>query len=255
MVIFWLRIIAQVDEYSKICFVNQSERREILEKAKQFFRDTIVVNHANKLSSLSKLETYNYNPFLVKYLARFFAGSSDSISIAKVLLYPRILGTSINTSFGSNIQKFITTVLGKYGSTTSGIDIEFVDSNDGRRKYCQLKSGPRTINKDDVETITRHFDSVRNLARTNNLNIGMNDLVVGVMYGTRTDLSQFYLTLDQKYEVIVGKEFWTRLTGDQDFYSDLTDAFGEVADTIGGHVKIKETLHKLAEDIERSREF
>ena len=31
---------------------------------------------------------------------------------------------------------------------------------DGEKKYCQLKSGPDTINKDDVETIAGHFKSV-----------------------------------------------------------------------------------------------
>lgn len=235
--------------------MDTNERQEILNKAKIFFRDTVVANHANKLMSLSKLSTYNYNPFLIKYLAKFFTGKVDAESMAKVLLYPRVLGTSISTSFGQNIQKFISTVLEKYGSSTSGIDIEFVDNKDGRRKYCQLKSGPQTINKDDVETITRHFGAIRSLARTNNLQIGMNDLVVGVLYGSKADLSQFYMTLDQDYEVIVGQDFWERLTGDKHFYKDLIDAFGEVAENVGGHIKVNETLARLAADIEKSPDF
>lgn len=232
--------------------MDAKERKEILEKAKLFFRDSIVVNHAAKLSSLSKLSTYNYNPFLVKYLAKFFAGKDDAESIAKVLLYPRVLGTSINTSFGSNIQKFISSVLGKYGSAVSGIDIEFMDSLDGRKKYCQLKSGPETINKDDVETISRHFDSIKNLAKTNNLDLRTTDLVVGVLYGNKDDLSTFYKKLHKSYEVIPGQEFWERLTGDKHFYVDLSDAFGEVADSVGGHKKILETLKKLSTDIQSS---
>jgi hypothetical protein len=42
---------------------------------------------------------------------------------------------------------------GMMGSVVHGIDIEFIDAIDGRKKYCQLKSGPSTINKDDVVTI------------------------------------------------------------------------------------------------------
>lgn len=49
------------------------------------------------------------------------------------------------------------------GSVGGGIDIEFVDSFDDRKKYCQLKSGPNTINKDDVITIKNHFQGIKTL--------------------------------------------------------------------------------------------
>ena len=63
-------------------------------------------------------------------------------SIAKALAYPRVLGQSITTSFGMNMQKFISDVLvNAFGSTTQGIDIEFTDCVDGRKKYCQVKLG------------------------------------------------------------------------------------------------------------------
>ncbi|MEI3611152.1 PmeII family type II restriction endonuclease [Pseudogracilibacillus sp. SO30301A] len=60
------------------------------------------------------------------------------------------------------------------------MDIEFIDKLDGRKKYCQIKADPNTINHDDVTTIKNHFNGIRNLARTNNLQIGLNDLIVGV---------------------------------------------------------------------------
>lgn len=75
------------------------------------------------------------------YLANFLTGNSSPKSIAKALIYPRILGTSITTSFGTNIQKFTNDVLDAFGSTTPGIDIEFIDRIDGHKKYCQMKSG------------------------------------------------------------------------------------------------------------------
>lgn len=227
----------------------------ILEEARKFFRDTIVINHASKLSSLTKISTYNYNPFLTRYLAKFFTGKDDATSIAEVLLYPRILGTSINTSFGQNIQKFCSQVLKKYGSAVSGIDIEFIDSIDGRKKYCQIKAGPETINKDDVTTISSHFSAIKNLARTNNLDVRMNDLVVGVLYGQDSDLSGNYRRVQQNYEVLVGQDFWTRLTGDQDFYKDLIKAFGDVADVVDGKTKLRKTLLLLAMDVEKSELF
>ena len=35
------------------------------------------------------------------------------------------------------------------------MDIEFEDALDGSHKYCQLKAGPNTINKDDVEKLVK----------------------------------------------------------------------------------------------------
>ena len=67
------------------------------------------------------------------------------------------------------MQAFCKDVLAGFASTTTGIDIEFVDQIDGRRKYCQIKAGPNCINKDDITTILHHFDAIRRLARTNGL--------------------------------------------------------------------------------------
>jgi hypothetical protein len=86
---------------------------------------------------------------LFKYLANFLTGNDNAESIAKALVLPRILGSSINgTSFGMKVQKLIGQLFQGLGSTTSGIDIEFIDGIDGRRKYCQLKSWSNTINHD-----------------------------------------------------------------------------------------------------------
>lgn len=79
------------------------------------------------------------NPFLNKYLANYLTGNDDPKSVSKALIYPRVLGTSINTSFGSNLQKFINTTLEGYGSTTTGMDIEFIDKLDGRKNTVKLK--------------------------------------------------------------------------------------------------------------------
>ena len=144
------------------------------------------------------------------------------------------------------MQYFCKDVLSSYASTTSGIDIEFVDALDGRRKYCQVKAGPNTINKDDVATITGHFRGIRNLARTNGLPLQLTDCVVGVFYGTSASLSQFYKEIDRDYPVYVGRQFWYHLTGDQDFYEDLISAYAEVADEMDSSALLHQTVEKLA---------
>ena len=138
--------------------MTEEQKKSIIESGKQYFREIIIPKHLKNLETL-KLKDFNINPFLVNYLAAFLCGDTTPKSLAKALVYPRILGTSINTSFGQNIQIFISSLAQVAGAASGidGMDIEFVDAIDGRRKYCQCKAGPQTINKDDIATILGHF--------------------------------------------------------------------------------------------------
>jgi len=225
---------------------------QIIEKWKDFFRSEIADNHRKNTLKLVNLNEFNLNPFLDNYKANFLLGDSSPKSKATALVYARALGTSINTSFGTNLQKFCSHILSAYASTTSGIDIEFVDFVDGRRKYCQIKAGPNTINKDDIKTIKDHFSGVKNLARTNGKNIGINDLIVGVFYGENDDLSSHYKTIEKDYPVIIGREFWYRITGDQNFYKMLTSAIDEVAIEFDGRDLLSDVINELALEIEKA---
>ncbi len=211
--------------------MNQDEKEAILEKAQIWFKESISENHIKNTKKLIKVSKFDVNPFLAVYLSNFLTGNSNPENIAKALLYPRVLGTSITTSFGQNIQKFTNEVLSSFGSTTSGIDIEFIDQINNNKIYCQLKSGPNTINKDDVETIVGHFKKVINLGRTNNLRITHDDMVVGIIYGDNASLNGHYkrITGEYDYPIYIGQNFWYRLTGDENFYSDLIHAIGQVA--------------------------
>jgi len=229
--------------------INDAQKEEILNSAKEWFSTVIAKNHIKNTIKLSKSSAFKINPFLIKYLARYLSGTCDAVSISRALVYPRVLQTSITTSFGTNAQKFISTVLGSFGSAVSGIDIEFIDQVDGRKKYCQVKLGPETINKDDVETIKNHFNSVRNLARTNNLNIQLNDLIIGVMYGEPHELSANYKKIinTHHFPVYIGHEFWQRLTGFEHFYMELSNAISEVALLNDCSNILEETVLKLSQ--------
>lgn len=232
--------------------MNDKQRKQIIENAKTFFRNEIVESHIKgACERASHLSEYNVNPFLFKYLANFLTGNDDPESIARALVLPRILGSSITTSFGMKIQSLISSLFEGLGSTTQGIDIEFIDSTDGQKKYCQLKAGPNTINHDDVTTIMNHFNGVRTLARTNNLNVGINDLIVGVVYGEPSELSSHYNRIGNTYPVIIGKDFWHRLTGKEDFYFELIDAIGEVALEVDASKVVEATIKTLAEEIKQ----
>lgn len=229
--------------------MTNEEKQAILASAQTFLREVIARNHVNNTQRLITLDQFNVNPFLINYLANFLTGNDSPESIARALVYPRVLGTSITTSFGMHMQYFCSNVLAGFASAVSGIDIEFVDGVDGRRKYCQTKLGPNTINRDDVTTIINHFQAVRGLARVNRLAIEPNDLIVGVLYGTPEELSTHYQVIDRQYPVYVGQEFWFRLTGDRNFYFDLADAIGEVANEFDAAGMLEEVIQELAENI------
>lgn len=43
-------------------------------------------------------------------------------------------------------------------------------------------------------------------------------MIVGVIYGESSELSSHYKKINEKYPVIIGKDFWHRLTGKEDFF-------------------------------------
>ncbi len=230
--------------------MEEQQRKLIIKNAKSFFREEIVENHiTGACDRAGRLSEYNVNPFLFKYLANFLTGNDSPESIAKALVLPRILGSSITTSFGMKVQSMISSLFQGLGSTTQGIDIEFIDGVDGRKKYCQLKAGPNTINFDDVLTVVNHFNGVRSLARTNNLQVGIHDLIVGVVYGEESELSSHYRKISKNYPVHVGQDFWHRLTGKEDFYFQLIDAVGEVALEVDASKVVETTIQRLAKEI------
>ena len=232
--------------------MTEEQKQQIIESGKAYFRETIIPNHLKGLQSL-KLKDFKINPFLVNYLAAFLCGNTEPDSLAKALIYPRILGTSINTSFGQNVQIFISQLAAVAGKASGidGIDIEFEDALDGRRKYCQCKAGPQTINKDDVATILGHFTHLQNKARLDRMDVNIGDMIVGVLYGEKEELSGNYKNIDKTCPVYCGAEFWEHLTGDKQFYHRLAKAFGEVVeeDNIDGSKMILNKIKEIAKEI------
>ncbi len=232
--------------------MTERQKLSIIASGKEYFREIIIPNHLTGLAKLH-LKSFKINPFLINYLAAFLCGNTEPISLAKALIYPRVLGTSINTSFGQNIQIFISSLKEVIGNASgiSGIDIEFVDALDGRRKYCQCKAGPQTINKDDIATILGHFKHLQNKSRLDRMGIQTDDMIVGVLYGDRTELSGNYKAIDAYFPVYCGSDFWAHLTGDKFFYHRLSKAFGEVVeeDGIDGSQLIQQKVEEIAQEI------
>lgn len=128
--------------------------------------------------------------------------------------------------------------------------MEYFDQLDGDRKYCQLKSGPNALNRDDVRTVKVHFKAVINLSRTNNLKIPHENLVFALIYGEQQDANSFIKELEQDYVVLYAKEFWYKFTGVDDFYFDLIKAAGEVARDVNMKSIVEDVIENLSLSVE-----
>ena len=206
-----------------IMAITEKQKKAIIESGKDYFRSSIIPNHIRNLQKL-RLKDFDVNPFLINYLSAFLCGDTTPRSMAKALVYPRILGTSVNTSFGQNIQIFISQLAQIAGcaSGIEGIDIEFIDALDGR-----------LIGK----------------ARLDRIALQMDDMIVGVLYGER--ISANYKTIATTYPVYCGAEFWEHITGDKIFYYQLAKAFGDVVeeDGIDGSALIMQKVEDIAREI------
>jgi hypothetical protein len=231
---------------------------ELLKEIVEYFRIYIFENHiTSSLKTNSKLKNYNINPIVVKYLSKILENDYNPIGVAKALFYPRVLGTSINTSFGTRIQNMFVELNIAEGSLIKGMDIEFIDKLDGRRKWCQLKSGPNTINSEDVKPLIKKFTDTINLARTNKAfsNINNTDFIVGVLYGEPQELSMHYRVIDKTHPVIIGQEFWHRVTGFTNFYNGLVNQLQELISNLDTQDLINVGIQELAKEIEISPLF
>lgn len=241
----------------KIFEMQNRIKDEMIQEIVEYFQKNIFENHiSSSININSKLKNYNINPIVVKYLSKILVNDYSPIGVAKALYYPRVLGTSINTSFGTRIQSMFVDLKLAEGSLIKGMDIEFVDKIDGRKKWCQLKSGPNTINSEDVKPLIKKFTDTINLARTNAFkNINNTDFVVGVIYGEKNELSMHYKEIDKLHPVFVGVDFWHRITGFPDFYDGLVDNLQKLIESIDTKDLIHKGVEKLADEIENTQLF
>lgn len=74
--------------------ITEKQKKAIIESGKDYFRSSIIPNHIRNLQKL-RLKDFDVNPFLINYLSAFLCGDTTPHSMAKALVYPRILGTRL----------------------------------------------------------------------------------------------------------------------------------------------------------------
>lgn len=227
-------------------------KKEILSAAVEFFKEKFVKSHISKIEKVKHLKSFDYNAFYINYLSNFLTGNDSSKSLAKALVYPRILAISPNTIFGNVAQKFCSTLQGVLGSTTTGVDLEFTDQIDKRYKFAQIKLGVNTINSKDVDPMIEEFRKAKRLATQNNRQVKDEDFIVGILFGSHDGMSASYKNIEKYFPVYVGKDFWQRLTGDDYFYNDLIIALGKLGKETRAKKKLEVAINILADEIKEA---
>lgn len=228
---------------------------KLTEDIKDYFKKEFADILLEKLTDGHELSSFTVNPFLITALSKGVLGEATPLNMAKSLLYPRVFGTSISTTLGDKLQKFCIR-MGARASGTSGMDIEFEDKVKNQPLLLQLKAGPNTINSGDVKPIVDDMNSAYRLLRQNKSD-HLPTFAVGVLYGTHNDISGHYKKIENSsvggqltIPILVGRDFWQRLTGDENFYSDLIGIFGELFEQEDYSKLFEADLQNLANEIE-----
>lgn len=222
---------------------------------KDYFKNEFAELIVKKLKSGHTLSAFTVNPFIAIALSSGVYGDLTPENMAKALLYPRVFGTSISTTFGDKMQKMCVKFLGARASSAPGMDIEFDDHVEKQTVLAQLKSGPNTINSGDVDPVVEDMKSAYRLIRQNRgENIPTFALVA--TYGTLEEISGHYKKIanssvggQDTIPIYIGQDFWHRLTGNQNFYSEMITLFIEVFEEENYTELLEQDVKNLTEEV------
>jgi hypothetical protein len=175
-----------------------------------------------KFNAIRKLSIsdIDFNPFLLMSL-----GLNTPREIAEFVVRQR-LERSLVTSFGQRIQN-VAMAITERGTGVEGADI--CKEKNGIRYYIQMKTGPKTVNKDIMEQISTLLVSA---ARRNRGSVPL----LGMTYGN----SEMVSSIVRKYsqvDWIIGREFWSFISEDEGSAKEIFNLIREL-DTEGDDTDI-----------------
>jgi hypothetical protein len=100
----------------------ESQNELINKVCDEIMKKIIIHNRKKATNKFVKIEEYQINYFLINYLCKFFGEDVNPETLSKALYYPKVLGTSLTTSFGTNTQKLFVTLNLAKSSLIQGID-------------------------------------------------------------------------------------------------------------------------------------
>ncbi|MDR0265066.1 MAG: hypothetical protein LBJ04_17745 [Sphingobacterium sp.] len=229
----WIKI-------QKIKTLTIMPQEQLLSSIVDYFQQEIFEPHLRNLQNdYANFDSYSANPFLLPYLSKIIEGEYSERGIAKALYLPRVLSSSITTAFGTHIKKIlINNNLAESRSTNSNI-ISFTDHISGLYTACILKAGPNTINSGDKSPIRSSLRSIENVENK----------AIGIIYGAENELNGSYVNLQEEFDIFVGRQFWQRITGYENFYINLSERLRVLSENLDTNGRFDGGLNRLIRDI------
>jgi hypothetical protein len=205
--------------------VELSHEEKVEAKIRAFLSKGI--RSIQELSAEKLVDECAINPFLVKAL-----GIRDFDSLARFYVYQRV-GRSLVTSFGTTMEHMIRALSGgekpTFRDPNTGRLVRWWDVKvniQGRTYYMSVKSGPRDMDKDQVERFAQRARTI--------LQIDPNAVpIIAMCYG-RKPLGVISATLrdegfDADKNTLTGQKLYQKLTGQPEYHKWLLDLTLEVA--------------------------
>ncbi len=189
-----------------------------LDEVCEYVNKSIVSFHEKRFAALTKLELkslLNKNPYLFR--AKDMEKGSELI---EGFLAAR-LSSSEEKFFGDFLEDLAIFIAGKtsggHKSAAPGVDLEFIEN--GIHYIVSIKSGPNWGNSDQQNKLEQNLRDA--VTRVKQSQFGANvQAVLGICYGkTKTNFLRGYLK-------VVGQNFWTLISGNQDLYTDIIEPIG-----------------------------
>lgn len=216
------------------------EEREDAAKAAVIKFKKKTTDNLKNISADDLVRNGGINPFLIKAL-----GIDDFESLARFCVYQRA-GRSVVTSFGSTIEKVVRDISG--GEKGDWWDV-VVDIK-GSHYYLSVKSGPRDMDKDQVE----HFAGrARKLLKKEPNSRPM----IAMSYG-RAPLGVIKPCLSNEglspsRHTLTGRGLYALITGKKQYYRRLLRLAGDAAEVDGARESFTDLVESKIEEV--SREF
>lgn len=190
-----------------------------LDDVRQYVNQHIIDFHQRKTASLEQLtlkKLLSKNPYLFK---------AKHITTAGQLmegLLDAFLSSSEEKLFGDFLEGLAVFIASKtaggHKSTAQGVDLEFIDGN--VHFVVSIKSGPNWGNSSQHKKLAQDLRNAITRVKQSRSNFKV-EPVLGICYGkTRTSYA------NDGYLKVVGQNFWTLISGNQNLYTDIIEPIG-----------------------------
>ena len=175
-------------------------------------------------SLISKIDTLNINKVMKRknpYLYRAKAMQSASDIVDSVLT--AFVSSSEETIFGNCFFEPVAIAASNGNKAIAeGIDIMIQDNENNTIAAIAVKSGPSVFNADSKKRQEQNFMAASKLAQQAKARY---EAYIGYCYGKKKDSGRGKPKI---YQELAGKNFWWKLTGEEDFYIKLIEYMGDL---------------------------